>query len=247
MKPNGLTYVSLFCGCGGFDLGFNQAGFRCISAFDHDEHAVRVHKQNLRSPIELRDLSLGMPIAELSGEVDVLLAGPLCQGFSTVGRRDPQDPRNFLLTVPAVIASMVQSKVVIVENVPGVTADNQRRHWERLIHLLRAEGYQTFSVVLDLSRHGVPQVRRRMILIGWNTGRVMTPAITERDGGVIWTALQNLRGTTNHSPLYLQRGSEAERIASRIQAGQKLCNVRAGDRAVHTWEIPEVFGKTNKQ
>ena len=91
---------------------------------------------------------------------------------------------------------------------------------------------------------GVAQTRKRMVLLAWDAGsdiRLQLPQIT---GGNLRDAIGDIGGAMNHVPRALQPGSSAGKIARRIGPGQKLCNVRAGDRCVHTWHIPEVFGKT---
>lgn len=126
------TFISLFCGAGGFDLGFVQAGFRCVAAYDISPVAVQVHRTNLGSLAEVCDLSLPtFSVSRLSG-VDVLIAGPPCQGFSTAGKRDVYDPRNKLLLISGKIATSVQPKVFIAENVTGVTSGQHGTYWNSL-------------------------------------------------------------------------------------------------------------------
>lgn len=241
-----LTFLSLFAGCGGFDLGFTLAGFQCISAFDSDPAAVEAHRRNLRSTIHLKDLSNALPDGIVKGKIDVVVAGPPCQGFSTAGKREINDPRNSLLLVPALIASRLSPKAVVVENVTGATAGIHRMHWDALSARLRAAGYRTSELLCNAAHYGVPQTRRRVLLIAWNTGHDVDVRIPEIPGGVLRNVLQKINGAPNHSPRVLAESSLAARIAAHIKPGQKLCNVRAGDRSVHTWQIPAVFGRTTR-
>ena len=240
------TFASLFCGCGGFDLGFTQAGFRCIAAFDNDALAVEVHLRNLKSPAMVTDLSNGsMPLSTLSG-LDVLLAGPPCQGFSTAGKRDFHDPRNSLLITAGHIALKVRPRVFIAENVTGVTSGPHRQYWDSLQQMLRDAGYQTANLLCEAVKMGVPQIRKRRILIAWSIAKDIDIKIPEVNGGVLRSALENIINAQNHNLKLLPLNSDAARIAKRIKPGQKLSDVREGDKAVHTWDIPEVFGETTE-
>src|SRR5713101_6575907 len=90
------TFLSLFSGCGGLDLGFVNAGFRCAGAFDSDDQALAVHRSNLQGRTFLYDLSSGK-LPDGIPKVNVILAGSPCQGFSTIGKRRVDDLRNELL------------------------------------------------------------------------------------------------------------------------------------------------------
>lgn len=241
------TFASLFCGCGGFDLGFTQAGFQCAAAFDINPGAIGVYQTNLGPEGEVRDLS--DPDMELDGirGVDVLLAGPPCQGFSTIGKRDFDDPRNHLLRVAGEIAKKVRPKVVVVENVTGARAGRHRVYWDSLAEMLRADEYRTAELQCDASDHGVPQKRKRVVLLAWRTGKDVAPALPPQPTKTLRDAIANINGAANHGPKRLSSTSDAARIAKRIGPGQKLCNVRNGNRSVHTWDIPEVFGKVTQQ
>src|SRR5665648_998422 len=108
--PNGLRAASLFCGGGGLDLGFIQAGFQIVWAADSSDCAVSAYRENVAQCVAKLDLSL---LGDWSGGVngvDVLLAGPPCQGFSTAGRRQASDERNGLLVMAARVAAVARPK-----------------------------------------------------------------------------------------------------------------------------------------
>jgi DNA (cytosine-5)-methyltransferase 1 len=239
-----LTFASLFSGCGGFDLGFVQEGYVCVAAFDNDPLAVGVYAQNVGKAISKQDLAAQFDARSKIGKVDVLIAGPPCQGFSTAGKRDPKDPRNELLLVAGKIAARVKPRVVVIENVIGVVAGQQRRFWDSLNAVLRSNGYQTAEITFDASKMGVAQTRRRKLLFAWNTGAVLDISLPSVPSRVLRDVLISKGHNNDHDPQVLTPGTDAARIASRIRPNQKLCNVRAGIRSVHTWEIPEVFGVT---
>jgi len=237
------TFISLFSGCGGLDVGFARQGFRCVGAFENNATAARVHKKNLDGPVWEEDLAT---ISATSlPRADVLIAGPPCQGFSTIGRRDPSDPRNQLLLRTATLATELAPAVVIIENVTGVVAGKLSVFWNETKRHLETAGYSTQDIRFDSSSLGVPQIRFRQLLIAWTTafdGRIELASASSR---TLRDALRGVKCLPNHDPKWLEPLSDGEKIAKRIRQRQKLCNVRSSERSVHTWEIPEVFGKTN--
>ena len=242
-----LKFASIFSGCGGFDDGFIQAGFKCIGAFDIDPLTIEVHKKNLKSPAEACDLSEGTLPIELPQNLDVLLSGSPCQGFSVAGRRDVDDPRNELLLDAGRIALSVNPKVFIAENVAGVRSGAHRKYWDGLTSMLKGNGYKTADLICEGTNMGVPQLRRRAVLLAWRTDKDVEISIPRTDGGTVGRVLTHLRGIPNHSVKVPPPDSSLSLIAKKIKCGQKLSNVRGGDRAVHTWDIPEVFGSTTKE
>ncbi len=238
------TFGSLFSGCGGFDLGFTQSGFRCVGAFDLDPIAVENHNANLGSLAFQWDLRNGLPDESLAG-VDVLVAGPPCQGFSLAGGRRMDDPRNELLPLAASIAVDIRPKVFVAENVAGSQAGEHRKYWDSVLATMKHAGYATREFTCIGTDFGVPQVRKRCLVIAWRTGKNLPELNGKSSGGVLRDALANLDGVPNHGPVRLEVNSRLAKIARRLGPGQKLCNVRQGLRSVHTWDIPEVFGRTN--
>jgi DNA (cytosine-5)-methyltransferase 1 len=247
-RANSRRLLSLFSGCGGFDLGFVQEGFNCIGAFDIDPVAISTHRRNLCSEASVADLTSAslQNIASFRG-IDVVLAGSPCQGFSTAGKRDVNDPRNSLLLSAGRIALQVKPRVFIVENVPAVMAGSHRKYWDELQAMLCGAGYRCAVVRCTADRFGLPQIRARVVLIAIdrcrNTSVINLPARTEHS---IRDVISDLQGARNHEPFCLGPGTRAALIAKKIQPRQKLCNVRSGTSAVHTWEIPEVFGTTTR-
>jgi DNA (cytosine-5)-methyltransferase 1 len=194
-EPSPPTRVAeMFCGSGGLALGFGEAcrelgsAFDSRAAVDHDESAVEVYGANhntavrtARSATELIDYrvvgsrtgarfrytpEIVEPTwADLAGQVDVLLAGPPCQGHSNLNNHSRRtDPRNDLyLTVPA-MAVALDVDVVVIENVPAVVHDRSGVV-ESTETLLRAHGYQLTTGVVSASRIGWPQTRRRFFIV----------------------------------------------------------------------------------
>ena len=247
-RATGLNFASIFSGCGGFDLGFIQAGFHCKAAFDIEPDAVEVHCTNIPGRVA-RVADLSKPGFDCGlRAIDVLLAGPPCQGFSTAGKRKLNDPRNRLLLDAGRLALAIKPKVLVVENVTGVTKGPHKRYWNALRELLREHQYATMEfrcVGLDF---GLAQIRTRMVLLAWNTGRLFDNGLARIPGGFLRNALEKMPcDLPNHSPKLLATDTEAAQIAGAIRPNQKLSNVRGGDRSVHTWAIPGVFGHTTGQ
>lgn len=248
MKKNisNASFVSLFSGCGGLDLGFTQAGFQCLAAFDLDQRSLETHKHNIGGEVFRCDLSQDFSLYRGKFRPALVLSGSPCQGFSTIGKRELDDARNSLLLRGAQIAVSLGTEIFITENVPAVQYGLHKQYWQQLQVYLESEGYNCSTLVLSASDFGVAQLRRRLFLIatkratvGWKLG-TSSPQ-TLRD--VIGDLAHGGHGIKNHSPKLLDLGTELA-IAKRIRPGQKLCNVRGGARAVPTWEIPEVFGET---
>jgi DNA (cytosine-5)-methyltransferase 1 len=243
------TFVSIFSGCGGLDLGFENAGFRCVGSFDKDCLAVNVHNNNLPSSNSaVHDLA-DVALDDLIPRADLLVAGPPCQGFSTAGKMQENDSRNELLQVVVRIAKKINPKVIVIENVTGLKSSKMRHHQELLISNLEVIGYRTHSMVIDASEYGVPQRRKRVFIIAWSSDFRFNNDFDLSDytsTQIVKDALAHIPKTAkNHQPKFFAVGTSEHMISKRIHEGQKLCDVRGGNNAVHTWDIPEVFGETS--
>jgi DNA (cytosine-5)-methyltransferase 1 len=233
--------LSLFSGCGGLDLGFHEQGFRTIAAYDLDRLANATYSQNIMlSPRQVDLARFGPPIES----ADVVLAGAPCQGFSTMGKRSVDDPRNALVLRAAQIAVAIRPRVLVIENVPAALSGAHARIWTEAEALLRSRGYNVRRYIAEGVESGVPQRRRRLFLICWRGSDCIRVAPDAVAGPRLREALSNLEQSADHDPIMLPIGSRDEIIASAIAPGSKLCNVRISDTAVPTWSIPGVFGKT---
>lgn len=181
------TFIDLFAGCGGLSLGFEEAGFESILAIDNWQDALDTYAANRIAARTLcADISTVNP--EVVKEkysidnVDVIVGGPPCQGFSIAGKRIVEDKRNQLYKSFVNFVSFFQPKAFVMENVPnilsiggGVVRDMIMQDFERL-------GYKVGVKVLIASDYGVPQNRRRAIFVGLANGENFifpNPIITE--------------------------------------------------------------------
>ena len=123
------SFLSLFSGVGGLDLGFIQAGFSPICAYDICPVAVQNYNLNVADHAHVLNLVDNDVFS--SENPDLVLAGSPCQGFSTIGKRDLNDPRNYLISRAAEIAVTLDPQVIILENVPGLLFGKHRVHLKK--------------------------------------------------------------------------------------------------------------------
>ena len=174
-----LNCVSLFSGAGGFCEGFRLAGLKALCAVESDPQACLTHAANFgevplfRNKIEsfLRDAQKGVPgLQELvEEEVDVVYGGPPCQGFSQIGTRLLNDPRNRLYKEFVRVVRLLKPKAFVMENVPNMVAMSNGHYKFRIMRAFRRAGYKRLAVLSTLaSEFGVPQHRRRVFFVGLN-------------------------------------------------------------------------------
>lgn len=245
MQRKPLKFVSLFSGCGGMDLGFEQAGFEGILACDIDTMSIKVHNSNLKTPGLVVDLGSKTPTILLRSNPDVVIAGPPCQGFSTLGKRLMNDPRNSLILAAARHAVAIKPKMVVLENVAGAISGAHGAYWRAAEQILTSAGYTTATHPIVSAHFGVPQIRRRVLLVAWRGNDSMCLIPQPIKSVTLGESLKGIQVTANHEPRIIHKGSTEFLIAKRIGPNQKLCNVRGGDRAVATWDIPMVFGEVS--
>lgn len=239
-----IKFASLYSGCGGLDLGFHQAGLRSVGALDFDSNALQNLSSNLGTKATCMDLSkFGDQHRDLIGDADILLAGPPCQGFSTAGLNDPEDHRNDHVWNVARIAGLIKPRVVIIENVRGLLNPKNSMHLDKTIAGLRQHGYSVSWDKYNLSDYGIPQSRVRVIILAVLSDDMFQLKIPCRERQCIRSALDGVQDIEDFTIRPLVAGSDELRIARKIAPGQKLSNVRSGLSSVHTWEIPDVFGK----
>ena len=156
--------IDLFCGCGGMSLGFQNAGFNILAAYDKWEPAVKVYRKNFGHPIFQDDLaSESVQEQNSNSHPEIIFGGPPCQDFSSAGHRDVTLGRAVLTTTYCDIVLKTQPEYFVMENVPEITKSTILRD---IISRFKDAGYGLSSAVLDASLCGVPQQRKRYFLIG---------------------------------------------------------------------------------
>ncbi|MFH1333192.1 MAG: DNA cytosine methyltransferase [archaeon] len=164
------TVIDLFCGCGGFSLGFLNAGYKIILGVDNDEYSLKTYSENFPNSTALNmDLSAidTKKIKEISnGKIDVIIGGPPCQGFSLTGTRNFSDPRNKLYISFYEIVRELKPKAVIIENVPGIANLYKGAVAKDIFRKLENLGYKVSSKIFNSAEFGVPQIRKRKVIVG---------------------------------------------------------------------------------
>lgn len=175
-----LTCIDLFCGCGGFTLGMERAGFDVVAAIDLDEHAMSVFRKNFSGVGQAlqEDLTRFPPekLAELldTEAVDLIVGGPPCQGFSTVRQRDGanhgprlvKDSRRSLYKDFLRYVQFFKPRLFVMENVPGIKSAAGGAFFCQVQGEARSAGYRVHSQVEKAISLGVPQKRQRQLIIG---------------------------------------------------------------------------------
>src|ERR1700687_4015769 len=155
------TVLDLFCGAGGLSYGFELAGFKMGAALDFDPIALETYRLNKpTTPALLRDVASvsGKELKKLIGrDIDVIIGGPSCQGFSTHGKRDPNDSRNFLFKHFVRLVGEIQPAWVVMENVKGLLTYDKGRYRDLIHGSFERIGYKIESRVLRAAAYGVPQ------------------------------------------------------------------------------------------
>jgi DNA (cytosine-5)-methyltransferase 1 len=167
--------IDLFAGVGGMSLGFEQAGFDVVAAVEIDPIHAATHKLNFpRCTVICRDVRAlsGRDIRSAAGlgnrVVDVVFGGPPCQGFSLMGHRVLEDPRNSLVFHFLRLVDELKPRTFIMENVPGMATGSHTRLLSELMDRFKQLGYRVRQPhrILNAVNFGVPQNRRRLFLIG---------------------------------------------------------------------------------
>lgn len=175
MKNNKLIAIDLFCGCGGFSYGFQQAGFEMVLGVDSWKDATVTYKHNFpNSNIINEDITEleAQTILEKANcsanEIDVIIGGPPCQGFSISGKRMIDDPRNSLYKSFVSLVNEIRPKAFVMENVPGLIRLFDGKVKEEVLTDFSSIGYRVKVQQLSSDDYGVPQQRKRVFFIGLN-------------------------------------------------------------------------------
>lgn len=206
-----MTFIDLFCGCGGFSLGMVRAGFRCLAAIDFNQEAITTFKANFPDTLAFcKDLTKFPPdrlTAKLGvNHVDVIVGGPPCQGFSTVrqvdsanhGSRVRKDKRRYLFRSFLDYVSVFRPRLFVMENVLGIQSAAKGKFFTLVQSEARKLGYRVHAQVEEAWKLGVPQKRRRQLIIGVRNDlpgffpSELTPCARAKGSPKLWDAIGDL-------------------------------------------------------
>ncbi|BAY26414.1 C-5 cytosine-specific DNA methylase [Calothrix sp. NIES-2100] len=190
MSINKNLVVSLFCGIGGLDLGFESAGFEIAVAIDNNPKVLELYRMNFPNTLVLcRDIG-DISAAEIreviqnkypdwDGEIAAVIGGPPCQGFSVAGKQDINDERSQLVLKFINLVVELNPSMFVMENVPAI-------EWKKFSNITKSaiplieEHYILSKWLLTASDYGVPQKRQRAIWVGSKFGELAAPVENEK-------------------------------------------------------------------
>lgn len=199
-----MKIVDLFSGCGGFSLGFELAGFETMCAIEFDLWASETYAFNHpKAKVindDIRNVKSLKPLVKK--DVDGVIGGPPCQGFSLSGSRDPKDPRNSLFMDFVRIVKELKPKFFVMENVPGILS-MRTKGGDYVKNIIRSEfekaHYKVCIHILNAANYGVPQARERVFFIGVRSefplasSKIAPPIVlSSADQVSIWDAISDL-------------------------------------------------------
>lgn len=218
-----LSSIDLFCGAGGITQGFKQAGYHCIYANDFMPEAIETFRHNnpttfaeCKSIQEVNASELRQKLGIQKGELDVLVGGPPCQGFSiNAPSRFLNDPRNSLFKHYARFVEEFSPKTFVFENVPGLLSMGDGAIFQKILQVFNELGYNLSVKILFGPHYGIPQERWRLILLGSRYGELSHPAPTHFAKG-----RANFRGgSTLTIPL---NSEDLERLLPAVNVGDAI-------------------------
>lgn len=236
-QTKSFTFIDLFSGCGGLSHGLEMAGHKCLLGVDANKEAIATFAANHHHATvflgDIKKLSEKKLTELIKGQsVDMVVGGPPCQGFSTVGRGVVGDERNQLFKEFVRIVKLTNPRVILFENVTGLVARKNQAILKQIFNYFERLGYNMDARVLSAEEFGVPEKRRRTIIMGVKGGECLFPVVShgtraKEKHKTVADALRNLKSasgkTYNHdiTMAQLKKASDRERLAL-IPAGRGI-------------------------
>lgn len=240
-KPDALTVVSTFAGCGGSSLGYSMAGYHEIGAVEWDDHAAYCFARNFPG-VKLHHGDIcdvdpsWLPMAP--GELDVLDGSPPCQGFSTSGKRRIGDERNDLFRQYARLLGEWQPRAFVMENVSGLVTGKMRLLFVEMLRVLKTAGpgYRVAAKLLDARYFRVPQKRQRLIFIGLRADLGAEPTHPEALSRPL--TVRDAWGDLSEPGEYLLHSGKGAKLVPLIPPGQNGASIlRGAGRSGSYWDM----------
>jgi len=209
------TVIDLFAGVGGLSLGFKQEGFDIILANESDISIADSYKKNHSSTKmvvgDITSLDLSEIFKPYRNKIDVIIGGPPCQGFSQKGQRKTiHDDRNFLFKYYVNIVDLVQPRYFVMENVPNLLTTENGYFKQEIEELFNSIGYSLRSGTLNAADFGIPQNRKRAVILGKRGSNSIALPTPNTEKVNIWDAISDLS--------YLESGEGVEIQDYRIKS-----------------------------
>lgn len=240
MGSNAWKAISLFAGAGGCSLGFHMAGIDMISAYDNSDSAVETYNKNLgKGKCKNVDLSIcdfkviRNKLGLKRGELDLIIGGPPCQGFTTAGNRFWDDPRNKLIQNYAQALEIFYPRWFMMENVEGILTTAKGIYVVESIKKMIELGYSVYMRKVYIQEYGIPQRRKRVFIIGNREGKkfeypkavaLATGSIYRNSSTTLKDAIGDLEGFENpdidHTFKHID-GIQLQRIKA-LKVGQSM-------------------------
>lgn len=172
------TVLDLFCGCGGLSKGFEMAGYDIVLGVDFNQPALNTYAFNHKGSQTLyadlsKDDTFDAIEDKLKGKtIDVIIGGPPCQGFSLTGRRQFDDDRNKLYLAMIETVRRFKPRAFMIENVPGMATLYKGEVKDEIMKRFTDMGYKMNNKILCSADYGVPQIRKRLFLSGFEMARI---------------------------------------------------------------------------
>ena len=246
-KKNNLNVVDMFSGCGGLSLGFQMAGYNIKSVIDCDEDSLETAKaNNLANHYLNLDLFKDSWLEDFSKEInlkeiDIIVAGPPCQGFSLTGPRKLDDKRNQLYKAVYDLVSKSKPKAFLIENVKGMASLYKGKVKEDIVKQFSSLGYKVSTKILNSKDFGVPQSRERLFYIGLKDKNFNFPSALFEEGEYITCreALDDLPSLKNLEEVSTYSSNESSDYQKLIKNGSRELKNHQPTR--HTLEVISVI------
>lgn len=168
-----INVIDLFCGCGGLSEGFRLAGYNIVGGVDFNKDAINTYNQNFKNAKgicgDIMDMDKKLILATFGtlDNIDIIIGGPPCQGFSAANRykKEEEDLQNKLFFEFVKFVDMANPKVVVIENVRGIITNNNGYTKNRIYEIFENKGYTVAHKILDASEFGIPQKRLRNFFV----------------------------------------------------------------------------------
>ena len=242
-----LKVLDLFAGCGGFSCGFLMTDkYEIVSAVEFNKSAAETYSKNhTNTKVYLADIQKIdiLKFKEENPNIDVVIGGPPCQGFSVAGKRNSEDKRNLLPFEYIKFISEIKPKAFVMENVKGLISMNNGEVLKNIISNLKELNYNVIFKVLNTNDYNVPQIRERIFVVGIRKDLNKTFTFPEKSSfkPTLFNAIGDIEKTGTFEEIGIHNHNNLKKVNEelyfKLGEGNLLCDTRHGKNHVHSWEI----------